>query len=290
MVSLDEDNNSIVRKVAYGLSRKYVAGSTTSSMLKKVREINDRGWHATVTLLNDNVTDLSKAKYNTNAYSQIVRELTRLHLYSDISLRPSQLGYGLDEEAFIANLAQVGKLVNGGGSRIWLEHEEGADQRKIGIIFKKLKKGYSLGLEVRPGQGGSDIESFIGADDAVRICYDNRFEHKESAKIYSGLIDALCTSKAKVMLASNDTRWMRSMVKGHEAYKKSLMFEIPLGCSIRRLNGLAKGRNTLSLYVPYGKDWAPYLVNRLGEGKTRGLAVRLLGNINDEPNGRSKNS
>ena len=75
-------------------------------MLKKVREINDRGWHATVTLLNDHVTDLSKAKYNTNAYSQVVRELTRLHLNSDISIRPSQLGYRLDGEAFSANLAQ----------------------------------------------------------------------------------------------------------------------------------------------------------------------------------------
>ena len=77
VVSLDGDNG-ILRKVAFGLAKKYIAGSTTASMLKKVREMNDRGWHATVTLLNDNVTDLSKAKYNTNAYSQIVRELTRL--------------------------------------------------------------------------------------------------------------------------------------------------------------------------------------------------------------------
>ena len=103
VVSLD-DKNGIRKKVAFGLAKKYIAGSTTSSMLKKVREINDRGWHATVTLLNDNVTDLSKAKYNTNAYAQVVRELTRLHLNSDISIRPTQLGYGLDSKAFDANL------------------------------------------------------------------------------------------------------------------------------------------------------------------------------------------
>jgi proline dehydrogenase len=285
VVSLDRDNG-IIGKVAYGLSRKYVAGTTTSSMLKKVREVNDRGWHATVTLLNDHVTDISKAKYNTNAYSQVVRELTRLHLYSDISVRPSQLGYRLDGGAFLANLSQLGKLVNGGGTRVWLEHEEGVDQREVALLYKRMKKSYSMGIEVRPGQGGSDIEEFIGAGDSVRVCYDNRFKHEDSPKLYSGLVDSLCGRKAKVMLASNDTRWMRAMVKGNEAYRKSLMFEIPLGYSVRRLNGLAKGRDTLSLYVPYGKDWAPYIVNRLAEGKMRSIAAKLLGNINDEINGR----
>jgi proline dehydrogenase len=277
-----DDDNGILKKVAFGLAKKYIAGSTTSSMLKKVREINDNGWHATVTLLNDNVTELSKAKYNTNAYAQVIRELTRLHLYSDISVRPSQLGYGLDNKVFSTNLAQLGALVNGGGTRVWLEHEDGVDQREVAGLFKSMKKSYSLGIEVRPGQGGSDIEEFIGAGDSVRVCYDNRFQHEGSAKLYSGLVDSLNASKAKVMLSSNDTRWMRSIVRGNEAYKKNLMFEIPLGYSLRRLSGLAKGKNTLSLYVPYGKDWAPYIVNRLAEGKMRSIAAKILGKVNDE--------
>ncbi len=183
-------------------------------MLKKVREINDHGWHATVTLLNDNVTDISKAKYNANAYSQVVRELTRLHLNSDISIRPSQIGYRLDSDTFSTNLAQLGKLVNGSGARVWLEHEDDIDQRDIARIFKVMKKGYSMGIEVRPGQGGSDIEEFIGSGDSVRVCYDNRFQHNGSPKLYSGLVDSLCSRKARVILGSNDTRWMRSMVRG----------------------------------------------------------------------------
>ncbi|MDE1865236.1 MAG: hypothetical protein KGH94_01185 [Candidatus Micrarchaeota archaeon] len=282
---MDQDNG-IRNRVAYGLSRKYIAGSTTSSMLKKVREVNDRGWHATVTLLNDHVSDQSKARYNTNAYAQVLRELTRLHLYSDISVRPSQLGYRLNGEAFIANLSQLGKLANGGGTRIWLEHEEGADQREVAVLYKRMKKGIGLGIEVRPGQGGSDIEEFVGSGDSVRVCYDNRFKHEDSTKLYSGLVDSLSSKKAKIILASNDTRWMRRMVRGNESYRKSLMFEIPLGYSVRRLNGLAKGRDTLSFYVPYGKDWAPYIVNRLAEGKMRGIAAKLLGKIDDEIDGR----
>jgi len=281
-----DDDNSIRRKVAFGLAKKYIAGSTTTSMLKKVREINDKGWHTTVTLLNDNVTDISKAKYNTNAYAQVAREFTRLHLNSDISIRPSQLGYGLDGNAFDSNLLQLCGIVDGGGNRVWLEHEEGVDQRDIAAIFKRLKKSYTLGIEVRPGVGGSDIEKFIGAGDSVRVCYDNHFQHEGSAKLYSGLVDSLGASKAKVILSSNDTKWMRSMVKGNDRYRKNLMFEIPLGYNARKLNGLAKGGNTLSFYVPYGKDWAPYIVNRLAEGKMRRIAAKLLGNLNDEIDGR----
>ena len=52
-----------------------------------------------------------------------------------------QLGYGLDEKAFAANLSQLGALVNGGGARIWLEHEEGADQREIAKLYKKHEEG-----------------------------------------------------------------------------------------------------------------------------------------------------
>jgi len=285
VVSLD-DNNGIRMKVAFGLAKKYIAGSTTASMLKKVREINDRGWHATVTLLNNNVTDLSKAKYNTNAYAQVARELKRLHLNSDISFRPTQLGYGLDSKAFDANLLQLCAIVDGGGNRVWLEHEEGIDQREIAAIHRKLKKKYSLGIEVRPGVGSSDIGDLVEEGDSVRVCYDNHFQQEGSAKLYSVLVDSLGSSRAKVTLASNDTRWMRSMVKGNEAYRKNLMFEIPLGYNIRKLKGLEKGRSALSFYVPYGKDWAPYIVNRLAEGKMRRIAAKLLGNLNDEVDGR----
>ena len=67
---------------------------------------------------------------------------------------------------------------------------------------------------MRPGQGGSDIEEFVDAGDSVRVCYDNRFKHEGQprALFRAGRQPAL--AKAKVMLSSNDTRWMRSHGQG----------------------------------------------------------------------------
>ena len=178
-------------------------------------------------------------------------------------------------------------MVNGGGTRVWLENEEGVDPEGIAEVYGRMKGEYSLGIETRLGDK-SRIERLVGVGDSVRVRCDGDAKSNGEDKLNSKLVISLCTRRARVVLASNDAEMMRLVARGSDTHKRSLMFEVPLGCSTRSLNGLAKGRNALSLYVPYGKDWAPYIVNRLAGGGRRGIAARLLGNLSDEINGKSE--
>jgi hypothetical protein len=68
---------------------------------------------------------------------------------------------------------------------------------------------------------------------------------------------------------------INKIASSNKDYKKNLTFEIPLGSS-NKLVKLQKSRLNASIYVPYGKDWIPYFINRLAEGRIRKIAVALL--------------
>lgn len=282
-----------MQKIAFRLVRKYIAGSTTASVLKTVRELNKRGMHTTVTLLNDNVSDLVKAKYNSNAYSQIMRQIARLHLDSGISLRPTQLGYHVDKSAFMKNIGELAEMAKTNSIRMWIEAEPSIQNEKLLDAYFKVKKLYEdVGIEVLADPDSMPYNAeVLKKGNRVRLWYVSKFHGSRSAaKAHQDAIEKLCSSKAKLTVSSHDAKWMQKMMQTGPG-KRNITFEIPLGYNRGKLEKLMKSKGPLSVYVPYGKDWVQYLKNRIGDGRRRGIAIKMLADIdNGEKNGNGKST
>ena len=289
MISLEEERqNNIIRKLVFRVVRKHIAGSTSSAVLNVVRELNDKGFHATVTLLNDHVDDQTKARYNTNAYTQFIRQLSRLHLNSDVSIRPSQIGYGIDSVAMEKNLQDIIDIANNCNQRLWLEDEESLTIEKIMPIYRKFKpKCDTLGVEIipQPNFTNGNLKRMISNKDILKLrfqAYDKKEKKDKSVKtdrlnLYKEYIDTIMERKASSLtVLEDDPKLINKITAANKDYKKNLIFEIPLGYSNKKLSILQKNKLNLSVYVPYGKDWVPYLINRLAEGRVKNIAVALL--------------
>lgn len=286
MVYLEEQSN-IIRKLVFRLVRKHIAGSTSGAVLNVVRDLNKKGFHATVTLLNEHVDDQAKAKYNTAAYMQFIRQLSRLHLNSDVSMRLSQIGYGLDNITFEKNFQSVIDVANSCKQRIWIEDEANLGTDDIMPIYRKFKpKCNSLGAEIQPNydqiDGKGMLVRSISSKDMIKLRYRAQEKKKKGAekidrfKLYKEYLDTLIGKRVNLTVLEDDPKLINRIIASNKDYKKNLIFEIPLGYSNKTLALLQKNKINSSVYVPYGKDWIPYLINRLAEGRVRNIAVALL--------------
>jgi proline dehydrogenase len=295
VVSLEEQSN-LVRKLVFRLVKKHIAGPTSASVLNVVRDLNKNGLHATVTLLNDHVDDQTKARYNTNAYIQFVKQVSRLNLNSDISIRLSQIGYWVDKDLLEKNIRSIMEVSNSYDQMLWIESEPNIETSEIAPLYKELKKSYEkIGIELTPVSSKNNnpsLNGLISKKDIVKLKYQVIKKEESEEKIdrmnlYKNYIDALMERNVSLTILDNDSKLLEKIIGAGKGYKRNLIFEIPLGYDNKRLGKLQKSKLNISVYVPYGKDWIPYFINRLAEGRVKRIAIALL---NGEKTGAKENA
>jgi proline dehydrogenase len=276
------------------LVRRHIAGSTTQSVLEAVRRLNTLGMHATVTLLNDHIEQPQQARYNANAYVQLIKQTSRLNLNSDVSLRLTQLGYGLDSSLMGKNLNEVIGAAVENKQKVWIECENSIDTDELLPLYHEFKDGHNcLGMEVIPSneEKGSVLDS-IRSKDLIKVkCHlhgkesGSRKESFDALKLYKSYIDGLRTAKANVTVLDHNAGLIGKIASLSKSYKDEITFEAPMGYGGKKLKSLSEKKFNMSVYVPYGKDWVPYMINRLAEGRIRNIAIALLNGENGHEHG-----
>ena len=281
-----QEQKHIIKGIVFRLVRKYIAGSTTESALEAIRKLNEGRLHTAVTLLNDHVSQPTKARYNANAYVQFIKQISRLNLNSDVSLRLTQMGYGLGGGLMDRNMREVMDAANGSGTKIWIESENEVNEDELLSVYRDLRGDCSsLGIEIAPAYGeDGGIVRLVKPKDFVKLrCHlhkeagkDNRKDRSNTLRLYKSYIDRLVRSRAYVTVLDHNADMMGKIAALDRNYKKSLTFEAPMGFGGKRLKKLADENFNVSVYLPYGKDWVPYLINKLTEGRLKNIAIALL--------------
>src|SRR5207237_5989272 len=86
-----------------GASR-FVAGETLDQSIPVHRRLNERGLKTNTTLLGEGVQDRAAAEQAVEAYEGILDRLAAERLDTNVALKLTHLGLGLDEELALANL------------------------------------------------------------------------------------------------------------------------------------------------------------------------------------------
>lgn len=274
----------IIERLVFRLVQKHIAGPTSASALQAIREINADGLHATLTLLNDNVHNAAKARYNSNAYMQLIRQVSRLNLNSDISLRPVQVGYAVDKSLMNRHLEEIIGFARDNNVKLWMEQDGGEGIGDHLALFREVRDAYgAIGAEIQPTQENAvtALDGEIEPRDLVKVrrYYDGEEkvkERKSAVDVYTNYIDRLLAKRAQVSVWERDMDVIKKLASESARYRKSVRFEVPLGSSKNDMKKLQQGKLAFSVYVPFGKDWVPYLVGRLAEGSVRKIAVALL--------------
>ncbi len=273
------DQSNIVRRLVFRLVRKHIAGTTTGSVLRGVKQLNDRKLHATVTFLSENATNANKIRYNINTYVQFIRQISRLNLNADISLRLSQIGYKADREGCERGLDQIVGIAGKSDVKVWIESEDWIPTRDVlELISRRHNAAETLGIEIPIVGHRIERSAFSGIKNIRLTSYTSGGSGgsgKDIMRYYLSGIKVL-GRRGGITVLEPDAKVIQKLVDRQKSYKRDIVFEVPLGYSNKRMNRLSKMKFNMSVYVPYGNDWIPYAIAKLTEGHIRDIARAVL--------------
>ncbi|MGC8571693.1 MAG: hypothetical protein ACP5LH_00175 [Candidatus Micrarchaeia archaeon] len=294
---MDDLEHRIIKKLLFKLVSKHIGGTTLTTLLSNLRENEKNKLHTTITFLNE---DQSKARYNTTTYIELIKQISRLNMNADISLRLSQFGYTLNNRNFESYFLDVVRVAADNNIRCWIESEPNLEAVSLLKSYRTFVKEYkNLGVEISLNSplDVNVIKKYIRNNDNIKLTSyfikrdkdkkDNKkVKNKDKLEInneeYDGkyLLERYISDSAKLLQAGanvsileSDEKLIGKIVGVGKEYRKNIMFELPLGSSKKWLSKFTKMKINLSIYTPYGKDWVHYVINRLSYGHHKVSAI-----------------
>ncbi len=288
-------DKEFIKKLVFRFVKKRIAGSTMNAALNLAKDANSKGISATITFLNECTGNSSKAHYNLMAYMQLAEQLSRLGINAEISVRPGQLGCGNSAQGE-KNLAELIKASERYGKRIWIEYDPNMSLAAyVNAYGKYLNEKGSVGIElpiksaeIAYAEKRLPSYSVVKLSSHVPIAKQAK-EQKPIPlhELYLRHIKALAEKCNSIYIAESDEKLINKIAASKE-YKKALIFELPLGYNKKWQKKLLSKGIKMAIYAPYGKDWVPYAINRLTEGRIRDIAISLLDGRERGKNARKK--
>ena len=259
---------------------RFVAGETLDECVVVLRRLNDRGLYANTTLLGEGVRDETEAAAVADEYQRIVSRLVDEKLRANVALKLTHLGLELGEEVAYANVARVVGQAQRLGSFIRIDMEQSAFVDATLRIHRRLREAGldSVGTVVQSYlyRSEGDLASLLPLRPNLRLVKGAYLEPAEVAypkkvdvdAAYVRLVDASLSGEGYTAIATHDETMIdHAIAFASERGIGRDRFEFQMLYGVRPKLQLALEQRGYKVLVatPYGPEWYPYLMRRLGE-------------------------
>lgn len=234
--------------------------------------------------LGENVTNPEEARHSAQLYHQILDAIVTNQLNANISLKLTHMGLDVDEslarEIVSGLVAKAASMTPPGFVRVDMEGSP-YTQRTLDFVHELHRipgNTNSVGTVIQSylKRSESDVERLLSEQIRIRLC---KGAYKESADIafaaksevdanYVKLMKILMKSGVYHGLATHDENIVRQAQAFAIAEKISRdSFEFQMLYGIRRdlQQSLVREGWRVRIYIPFGSEWYPYFMRRLGE-------------------------
>jgi proline dehydrogenase len=274
------------------MSSRFVAGTQVEDALRATQAINQMGASVSVDNLGENVTNAEEARQSAALYHRMLDQIAELQLNANVSLKLTHMGLDVDEnlayELVTSLVAKAAAMTPRNFVRVDMEGSP-YTQRTLDFVHELHRKPENKGcvgavIQSYMRRAESDIEKLLAEGIRIRLC---KGAYKEPAEIafqpksevdanYVKLMKILMKSGVYNGLATHDER----IIEEAKAYASREgvprdAFEFQMLHGIRRdlQQQLVKDGWGMRVYIPFGTEWYPYLMRRLGERPANALFI-----------------
>ncbi|HEY6030603.1 MAG TPA: proline dehydrogenase family protein [Gaiellaceae bacterium] len=259
---------------------RFVAGETIDDAVPVLRGLNEKGLKANTTLLGEGVRDEAEAAAVVAAYEAALDRIAAERLNVNLALKLTHLGLEIEEELARANLERVVARAATHGNFVRIDMEQSAFVDATLRIYRALREAghENVGtvLQAYLYRSEDDLRSLLDLRPNLRIVKGAYLEPAAVAypqkldvdAAYERLVEVSLAEGGYTAVATHDERLIEHAIRFAEEHGIGRdRFELQLLYGVRpqlQLDLVRRGFTVL-VATPYGPEWYPYLMRRLGE-------------------------
>ena len=278
-----------------GFARRFIAGETIDEAIDAVADLPGKGLTLTLDYLGESVASADAAAAAAADYVGIIDTIVASGIERNVSVKLTQLGLDVDRATAVDNLRRILEPADAHGFfvRIDMENSPYTDAT-LNILDTLLQQGHSsIGTVIQTclKRSEADIRRLNGLGVRVRLVKGAYKEPRTVAYQQKTEVDAAFVDLMQLLLDEGTYPAIAThdpiMIETAKAYAKSKSyandrFEFQMLYGIRRdlQTALVAQGYRVRVYVPFGKQWYPYFMRRLGE-RPANVAFVLRGILSD---------
>lgn len=261
------------------LASQFVAGETLDQALAVARDLNQKGFLATLDHLGENVRTPEAAAAARDAYLEILAQIGLRRLQAQIAVKPTQLGMDVSEQDCLANLRALVEAADRTDGFVEVDMEGSAYTGRTLSVVRQLRRDHaSVGVCIQAylHRSEADLQQLVSQGIRVRLCKGAYSEPPSLAlarksdvnENFIRLMQILLTSGHYHGIATHDPHMIaqtRLCADTLGLAKDRFEFQMLYGIQRPLQARLVQEGYRLRVYIPFGTEWFPYFMRRLAE-------------------------
>ena len=261
-------------------ARRFIAGERVEEAIEAARAIQARGMLLTLDQLGESITTLAEAEAATTVYLSLIETIRDAGIDRNISVKPTQLGLDIDQAVCIGNITRILELAKRHDffvridmentpyiqktldmfSAVWSQGYRNAGVVLQSAVFRSEEDARAvskLGARVRLVKGAYKEPAALAHQAKADV--DAAFVRIMKGLLAEGTYPAIATHDPAMIAATKAFAAEQGIPK--DAYEFQMLYGIRRDLQAQ----LVADGYRMRIYVPFGRQWFPYFMRRLGE-------------------------
>lgn len=261
---------------------RFMPGERLEDALAAAAGLQRFGIGVVLTRLGENITDAAAANETATHYITVARELQRLGIDGDVSVKLTQLGLDIDPQRCQATLLMLADETGGRGIRLWIDMEQSFYVERTLDMRRALRAYPHAGvcLQAYLRRAVDDLASITPLGGGIRLVKGAYREPATVAFVRKHDVDENYFTMAIEMLAAARTSGLRCVFGTHDQHLIARIqrhadgagvprdvFEFHMLYGIQRSEQIRLAREgyRVKVLISYGEQWFPWYMRRLAE-------------------------
>ena len=281
-------SSQLLKRLAsqYGMSsersfaRRFIAGESVEEAIGAARALEAQNFRLTLDYLGESVKTLDEADAATREYLRILDVIVAANVERNVSLKLTQLGLDVDRATCVDNLRRILEPAQRHGFFVRIDMENAPytavtleiaetlwqqQSRNVGVVLQSYlyrsaadaARMSELGVRIRLVKGAYKEPKAVAWQQKAEV--DAEYVRLMKYLLDHGTYPAIATHDPAIIEATLGYARERALASDR--------FEFQMLYGVRRdLQRLLVARgHRMRVYVPFGRQWFPYFMRRLGE-------------------------
>jgi len=295
MFTLLSRSNTLKRLASsYGMAtprsfaRRFIAGEHVADAISAARALQAKGLLLTLDYLGESVTTIAQATAATREYTHLMNDIVAADIERNVSVKLTQLGLAIDRATCVDNMRRILEPARQHGFFVRIDMENSPytdvtlevfetlwnlEYRNIGVVLQSylfrterdLRRMNELGARVRLVKGAYREPAPVAYQQKSDV--DAAYLRQMRLLLDHGAYPAFATHDVALLNEIKSYATERGVTR--DRYEFQMLYGVRRDLQISFVTDGYRMR----IYVPFGKEWFPYFMRRLGERPANVLFV-----------------